>query len=238
MSGPDTWPASLWQRFALTLDRARPGAILGPGFTMNTVLRIRGPLRLTVLAAAVDELVRRHDVLRTRLALDGAEPLQVVTPQVTGLLEVLEGPDVPEPDGWTHAPVASDRSTPMRVRVAQVDVDEHILALHLHHLMADPVTLWTVVDELAALYGSALGVPRHQHRGLPTGSTRRRRRTRPAPVGRPRTTGGAGRSVLPGSPRSATASVARPSPTAPPASVRRRRPPSNRCHGGPGAPRS
>nr|WTA70860.1 condensation domain-containing protein [Micromonospora sp. NBC_00855] len=157
MSGPDTWPASLWQRFALTLDRARPGAILGPGFTMNTVLRIRGPLRLTVLAAAVDELVRRHDVLRTRLALDGAEPLQVVTPQVTGLLEVLEGPDVPEPDGWTHAPVASDRSTPMRVRVAQVDVDEHILALHLHHLMADPVTLWTVVDELAALYGSALG---------------------------------------------------------------------------------
>ncbi|TDB78338.1 condensation domain-containing protein [Micromonospora sp. KC723] len=157
MSGPGTWPASLWQRFALTLDRARPGATLGPGFTMNTVLRVRGLLQLTVLAAAVDELVRRHDVLRTRLALDGAEPLQVVAPRVTGLLEILDGPDVPAPDGWTHAPVASDRPTPLRVRVARVADDEHVLALHLHHLMADPVTLWTVVDELAALYGAALG---------------------------------------------------------------------------------
>ena len=157
MSGSGTWPASLWQRFALTLDRARPGAILGPGFTMNAVLRIRGPLRLSVLATAVDDLVRRHDVLRTRLALDGAEPLQVVTRRVIGLLEVLHGSDAPAPDGWIHAPVASDRPTPLRVRVARVADDEHVLALHLHHLMADPVTLWTLVDELAALYGSALG---------------------------------------------------------------------------------
>lgn len=161
-AGPDaTWPASLWQRFALDLDRARPGAFLGPWFTLSVVLRLHGPLRLAVLAAAVDELVDRHDILRTRLGLDTDEPCQVVTARVTGLLEVVDEADVPADGGWLHPPVAADRPSPLRIRVARRTADEHLLSLHLHHLMADPGTLWNLLSELAARYAGVLaGGPR------------------------------------------------------------------------------
>jgi hypothetical protein len=60
-------PLAVWQRFALTLDDSRPGFATGPWFTMNAVVDIRGPLDVRRLDQAVQDLVDRHDLLRTRV---------------------------------------------------------------------------------------------------------------------------------------------------------------------------
>ncbi|WP_405061097.1 condensation domain-containing protein [Kribbella sp. NBC_01505] len=126
-------PTSLWQTFALHLDSQRPGFARGPWFTMNAVLELDGALDHSALATAFDELQRRHDVLRTEIT-DG----QLVHPQPTAELELVDAVE-------THAEVPL--AAPVRLRLAG-----NRLALHLHHMIADPVTLWTTLDELARLY--------------------------------------------------------------------------------------
>lgn len=128
---------SLWQTFALHLDANRPGFARGPWFTMNAVLELDGALDHSALAAAFHELQRRHDVLRTEIT-DG----QLIHPLPTAELELVDAVE-------THAEVPL--AAPVRLRLAG-----NRLALHLHHMIADPVTLWTTLDELAALYSAQL----------------------------------------------------------------------------------
>jgi hypothetical protein len=148
-------PSSIWQRFALGFDVLRPNYASGHWFTMNAVVDVRGPLDVRRLNQAFQDLVARHDLLRSRLAPDGLT--QVVRSQVPVELEIID--DDPE---WTFAPVAFEAPSQIRLRLAQVERDRHMLCLHLHHLMADPVTLWTLLAELAALYCGPLPAPQAQ----------------------------------------------------------------------------
>ncbi|NUT52344.1 MAG: hypothetical protein HOV94_34375, partial [Saccharothrix sp.] len=146
-----TWPASLWQRFALTLDVDRPGMATGPWFTVNAVLRVEGDFDPGVLVAAAHDLVARHDVLRSRL--DPEAGVQVVEDVVRPDVEVLT--DVPAE--LPHHPVPSTARSPLVLRVVRVSPREHVLSAHLHHLMADPATLWRVLHDLGALYSARCG---------------------------------------------------------------------------------
>jgi len=127
-------PTSLWQTFALHLDDNRPGFARGPWFTMNAVLELDGPVNHSRLATAFRELQQRHEVLRTEIVGHS----QLIHPTPTAELELVDAVE-------THAEVPL--AAPVRLRLAG-----NRLALHLHHMVADPVTLWTTLDELAALY--------------------------------------------------------------------------------------
>ncbi|MCE7008479.1 condensation domain-containing protein [Kibdelosporangium philippinense] len=61
-----------------------------------------------------------------------------------------------------HAPIDSHALSPLRVRLKPVEADQHLLCLHIHHLMSDPATLWTLLDELADLYRGTLPAPAAQ----------------------------------------------------------------------------
>ncbi|WP_328327463.1 hypothetical protein OHA70_01005 [Kribbella sp. NBC_00382] len=130
-----THPTSLWQTFALEMDERRPGFAKGPWFTMNAVLTLDGELDTGRLADAFHQLQQRHEVLRTEVCSDR---LQLIHPEPRSVLEVAD-------EVGSHAPV--DIARPIRLRVAG-----NQLALHLHHMVSDPVTLWETLTELAAVY--------------------------------------------------------------------------------------
>jgi hypothetical protein len=130
-----THPTSLWQTFALEMDEKRPGFAKGPWFTMNAVLTLDGELDSDVLADAFQQLQQRHEVLRTEVC---DERRQLIHPEPRSSLELVD-------EVSSHAPV--DIARPIRLRLAG-----NQLALHLHHMVSDPVTLWETVSELAALY--------------------------------------------------------------------------------------
>ncbi|MEU4761669.1 condensation domain-containing protein [Actinosynnema sp. NPDC023794] len=149
-----TWPASLWQRFALSFDADRPGVATGPAFTINASLRVEGDFDPGLLVAATRDLVARHDLLRSRL--DREAVVQVVEASAAADVDVLDDPaEVAVP----HRPVSSDAVTPLAVRVARRSPREHVLSAHLHHLMGDPATLWRLLDDLGALYTARCGGP-------------------------------------------------------------------------------
>jgi hypothetical protein len=133
------YPTSLWQTFALEMDERRPGFAKGPWFTMNTVLSLDGELRPDVLADSFHQLQQRHEVLRTEVLDDR---LQLVHPEPRSALELVD-------EVGSHSPVDLDR--PVRLRLAG-----NRLALHLHHMVSDPATLWETVSELSALYTATL----------------------------------------------------------------------------------
>ena len=142
------WPLSLWQRERMDDERRQPGCHVDATFAMGAVIDLRGPLDVSALGRALDELLRRHDILRTRFTEDG----QVVSARVDGRIQLVDEVD-------PRCPVPTDGPTPLVVRLARRSAEEHVLSLHLHHLAADPPTLWGTVSELAALYGAELGGP-------------------------------------------------------------------------------
>lgn len=122
-----------------------------PVFTMNVVVHLEGALSRSALSRAFRALVTRHDVLRT-VYRDGSF---TVLPALDVEVEPLHG----EP---AHAPV-DITERPIRLRVSRVADDEHVLALNLHHLIADPTTLRLVLVELGALYAGTSLPPAVQY---------------------------------------------------------------------------
>ncbi|MGW7536021.1 condensation domain-containing protein [Amycolatopsis sp. NPDC054798] len=143
----NTRPLSVFQRVMLDLRR-HDADFTGEWFTMNAVLRLSEPLDPDVLSAALTKLVARHEILRTRVADDA----QVVSPPGQPVFEVCHSDGAPA--DWLHAPVPPE-SGPLVVRLVRGDPD--FLAVHLHHLVADPSTVWATCRELAALYSAELG---------------------------------------------------------------------------------
>ncbi|SEF24144.1 Condensation domain-containing protein [Amycolatopsis pretoriensis] len=148
MPGEAIWPASNFQRWVMAAARDRPW-LAGPWFTMNAEVLLSGPVDRRVLGTALAELLRRHEVLRTRVVDDDAGPLQVVSGKAVAVVEDTDG------DESLHVPV--DSASPLVVRVARRGPREHVLFLHLHHMIADPETVWGVLTELGALYSAYSG---------------------------------------------------------------------------------
>ncbi|ONI77170.1 hypothetical protein ALI144C_34380 [Actinosynnema sp. ALI-1.44] len=146
-------PLAVWQRFALGFDADEPGWSTGPWFTMNAVVEVRGPLHVRRLEQAFQQLVDRNALLRTRIEDDA----QVIRPEVPAELELVDASAE-----LLHAPVEFTALSPVRLRLAEVETDRHLLCLHIHHMMADPVTLWVLLAELAALYRGPLPAPMTQ----------------------------------------------------------------------------
>lgn len=143
-----TRPLSIWQRQCMAIERTHPGSFTDPRYTISTIVELRGPLDLAALQRAVNELVRRHEILRTRFVEDA----QVVAPRAVAEIVLLDEVDV-------RFPVYSDSPTPLAVTVVRHGPGEHALSVHLQHLACDPVTLWSALAELGALYGAELGGP-------------------------------------------------------------------------------
>ncbi|WP_224391204.1 non-ribosomal peptide synthetase [Pseudonocardia sp. ICBG1293] len=166
------------QRRLWFLERLHPGS---GAYHVPLALRLRGPLDTGALLAAVDDLLTRHESLRTLLPDDGDGPCQhILAPEqahrrraeVTSLRTVSTDGDgaltgtVPA-DGVAAlladaAAVPFDLATqlPLRVLLRRVDggdggddgPEEHVLLLVLHHVAADGWSLAPLLRDLADAY--------------------------------------------------------------------------------------
>src|SRR5215213_4124133 len=68
-------PLSFAQQRLWFLDQLVPGAA---AYNMPSPVRIRGSLDITTLERSLDEIVRRHDTLRTTFATADDQPVQII----------------------------------------------------------------------------------------------------------------------------------------------------------------
>ncbi|HEX7844125.1 MAG TPA: condensation domain-containing protein, partial [Kofleriaceae bacterium] len=160
---PETLPLSLAQQRLWFLDRLEPG---GCSYNVPVFVRLTGPLRIDVLAQSLDEIVRRHEVLRTRFIDTGGAPQQVIDPAsaVVHALEfegiAVDADPVQALDAWAlreaQRPFSLADGPLVRARLLALGPDHHVLGLTMHHIVCDAWSIGIVMRELQELYRARL----------------------------------------------------------------------------------
>ncbi|MET7419839.1 condensation domain-containing protein [Dactylosporangium sp. NPDC005555] len=157
LADEDPAPASCGQRAMVYLHQLAP---MSPAYNTPVQCRLSGPLDEDALRHALDELVRRHDILRTTLPLDAGRPVQRIARSSPPLLEVL----TPSSSSSEEEAVAASRRTPfdlsagplVRARLLRLDDRESLLLLTFHHAVIDGWSIGVLTHELSELYTAAV----------------------------------------------------------------------------------
>jgi condensation enzyme len=156
------YPLSFTQEWFLTLDQGEDGGTFGRRFILVYPVRITGPVDLAVLQGALDDVVARHELLRTVVVRDADPPYQQVFPPCPVPLEVR---DVPPVTGKSRDMViqelvhqtftVSAREVPLlRARLCKLDDRDSVLFLTVHHSASDAWSLEVIMRDLGAFYAS------------------------------------------------------------------------------------
>ena len=156
-------PLSFAQERLWFLDRLAPGHA---GYNIPLALVARGELSLPALAAALGEMVRRHEALRTTYEVRRDRAAQRIAPPGAWTLPEVDLSALPEDrraeaarqlaDEAVAAPFDLERDSVLRARALRLAAGEHALLLVVHHIAADGWSLGVMIEEIAALYPAAL----------------------------------------------------------------------------------
>jgi hypothetical protein len=124
--------------------------------------RVHGALDVESLEKSINEIIRRHEVLRTNFVLEDTGPVQVVAPNLTIRFPVrdLSNPPERERKQQLNSIITEERErcfdlahdALIRVTLVHIKTDEHILLLALHHIVADAWAMQIFYRELTTLY--------------------------------------------------------------------------------------
>ncbi|MCP4662396.1 MAG: amino acid adenylation domain-containing protein, partial [bacterium] len=141
------------------LDRLDPGSAL---YNIPTALLLTGRLELAALRRALDEIVRRHEVLRTRYAEVDGEPVQVAEPELELSLPVLDLRALDALARRTEArrlvrvearrPFDLSRGPVLRAALLRLGGQRHTLVMAVHHIAFDGWSGGVFLRELGILY--------------------------------------------------------------------------------------
>ncbi len=159
VSKPQSYPLSftqqgLWFLYQLTPDN--------PFYNASCTITITGPLQKRVLEQSLSELVRRHQILRTRFELREEHPVQLIDPvrpiplpvgDLTLLSSEVRAAEVQRLSlAEARRPFDLAHGSVLRVHLLRLATEKHLLLLSLHHIIADGWSLGVLFRELGALY--------------------------------------------------------------------------------------
>jgi len=156
-----TFPASYAQQRLWFLDQLEPASAL---YNVPEAFRLRGRLDLGALERSLNEIVQRHEALRTTFESRDGEPLQVVH-SVAGcwflVVDVSQLPhEVREKEALrrlneeSQKPFDLCQGPLLRCYLFRLAEEDHILLLAMHHIICDGWSMQVIRRELAALYGA------------------------------------------------------------------------------------
>jgi amino acid adenylation domain-containing protein len=160
-------PLTFAQERIWTFEQLAPG---GPFHNLPGALRLAGRLEPAVLARALAEIVRRHEILRTRFAMGPEGPVQIVQPAGVLALPEIDLRALPggELEAETERLAREEARRPfdlgggplLRALLVRRAGEEWTCLLTRHAIAADRGSAGVLVRELAALYGALLeGTP-------------------------------------------------------------------------------
>ena len=166
--GPGPRPLSFAQEALWVLHQLAPDQ---PTFNITAAVRVGGPLDLAALGRAVDDLVARHESLRTTFEPVDGRPMMVAASEQTLPLGVIDlaglAADDRRAEAARHAIAEARRPFDLRkgplarVVVLRLGESDHAVLLAMHHIMTDGWSFGVAARELAALYEA-------HRRGLPS----------------------------------------------------------------------
>jgi amino acid adenylation domain-containing protein/FkbM family methyltransferase len=156
-------PLSFAQQRLWFLDQLEPGRSF---YNIPVALALSGALQAPALEAALTEVVRRHEALRTTFASRDGRPVQVVGEPMSVPLTITDLSTLAEAERRerTVQLVREEAGTPfdltrgplLRAQLLRLEEEGHVLLLTMHHIASDGWSLGVLVREVAAVYEAEL----------------------------------------------------------------------------------
>jgi len=157
------YPLSFEQERLWFLHQLEPNSLM---HNLNRTSMLEGPLDVKALQKGFDEVVRRHEILRTTLTFADGRPVQIVEPAREGMLPFIDlsGLPVEEREARYDELTADQARTPfdmakgplMRAALVRLADEKHALVLTLHHVITDWWSFRVLYRELLTLYQAFL----------------------------------------------------------------------------------
>ena len=156
---PARVPLSHAQQQQWLLWKMRPDSA---AYHLALPMRLRGDVDTVALQKTFDAIVARHESLRTSFRMEENHLAQVIAPEATVRVRLLEADSVGS-DARTirtlmarelRRPFDLEAGLPIRVTLIRLAPREHVLLVVLHHIVADAWSLDLMLEELGALYSA------------------------------------------------------------------------------------
>jgi amino acid adenylation domain-containing protein len=152
-------PLSFAQQRLWFIHQLEPGS---SAYNTPRAMRLRGALDICALSQSMREVVRRHEVLRTRFELKGAWPVQIVDEPDEIQLPIWDLSEVVKQEREERAreiarneaqrPFDLERGPVWRAALVRLEAEEHLLLFCIHHVASDGWSTGLMVREVSALY--------------------------------------------------------------------------------------
>jgi amino acid adenylation domain-containing protein len=155
------FPASYSQQRLWFLDQLQPGSA---AYNVVSGVRLEGPLDATLLSSALDQVVARHEALRTTFESEAGVPVQVVAPALVIPLPVDDLSALP-PEArdaqlaralaeTATAPFDLGRGPLVRARLVRLAENDHVFVVNANHIVVDGISISILFKEISALYAA------------------------------------------------------------------------------------
>jgi amino acid adenylation domain-containing protein len=156
-------PLSFAQQRLWLIEQIEPGHSF---YHLPVAMRLTGPISTPVLERALDEVVSRHETLRTTfVSLDG-QPMQQIAAELHVVLDQVDLRDTPRVGREAEAAAVMSQETQrpfdlargplLRAMLLRLDDHDHTLLLTMHHIVSDGWSLGILQREIAACYDAFL----------------------------------------------------------------------------------
>ncbi|MBG1243505.1 non-ribosomal peptide synthetase [Nostoc sp. NZL] len=145
-------PLSLAQQQLWFINQLAPNT---PAYNIPVVISLTGHVNVAALTQSLNEIIRRHEVLRTNFILDEGKPVQVINTAVKLTLPVEDVTSHDwQPIATEFAQQLFDLSCQLLLcaKLLRLGSQEYKLLLNLHHIIADGWSMGILIRELAELY--------------------------------------------------------------------------------------
>ncbi|MCA1616821.1 MAG: condensation domain-containing protein, partial [Acidobacteria bacterium] len=152
-------PLSFAQQRLWFIDQLDPN---NSTYNLPSAVRLTGPLNVEALERSFDEIIRRHESLRTSFEVVGAQPAQIIAPESSLRIPVVSleayAEDARGAEVGRLAAVEAEtgfdlrRDALLRLKLLRLREDEHVLLFTTHHIISDGWSVGVLVREVAELY--------------------------------------------------------------------------------------
>jgi amino acid adenylation domain-containing protein len=158
---PRQHPLSFAQQRLWFLDRMSPGT---DAYNVWSTLPLSGPVSLSVFAASLREMVRRHTTLRTTFTEIDGEAFQVVAATAEPALLAVDLTGLPAgrrqdearrvAGTCARAPFDLSRGPLLRTFLLRIEPEESLALAVMHHIVSDAWSMHVLLRELRSLYAA------------------------------------------------------------------------------------
>ncbi|HEX8821925.1 MAG TPA: condensation domain-containing protein, partial [Archangium sp.] len=155
----DQLPLSFAQQRLWFLEQLEPGL---PTYHIPLAMRLEGTLDASALEHSVQELVRRHESLRTTFRSTGTEAVQVIHSNASLSLPLVDLSTLPQSQQEGEVRRLAEEEAQrafdlihgplLRVKLLKLADTQHVLLLTMHHIVSDGWSMGVLLKEVAALY--------------------------------------------------------------------------------------